>query len=562
MNRLLVVRVTITVLVLGFWAVFLRQGYGGTWGIGDVPVAGQPYIGSIGPDPYFGAPLPAGVALGDRFDRRGIPLPQRIELGLATPDVGSRVTLTLQHGKATKLVTLVAKPTPPLLPIDWALVVLQVLYTLLGLLLLWRGRDWVAWGLAMFALAFTMKEICAYASPMAGKEWVVLTLRIARDLGLFLAVLQLSRDALLRRTRKILIGSMLAIAAIYAFGTSHRYLSYVLAARASWVSDSIDYLMSVAAGVCVLTLALGYRRSGESSRLRMRWILVAVSLHFAAFALWEVPPLWMAISLAFAAIAAFAYGALRHKLVDVSFAVSRTLVYGGVVALVIGVFAILEHAIASRAMGEEAGIALHLLVPLVLGIALHQVRERIEHVIERLFFRRQFEAERALLKLAHESAYMETDKALGARVVDDVMTHIGPEGVAIYRRVDGGYACVAQAGQAAWADSIGPDDPAFVALRAGVDEQALSPIRTLLGAHGIAFPMCVAGRLQGALVCADRPQQYTPDERQVLRRVAHEVGAAWQALEARESQRLLEALAHGRIAMRDVRARVLSSSTG
>jgi hypothetical protein len=100
----------------------------------------------------------------------------------------------------------------------------------------------------------------------------------------------------------------------------------------------------------------------------------------------------------------------------------------------------------------------------------------------------------------------------------------------------------------------------FVALRSGAGEQALSDVRSALGDGGFAFPMFVAGRLQGALVCGERAQQYTPDERQSLKTVAHEVGAALQSLKARESERVLEELARGKLSVRDVREHVLRAS--
>ena len=186
MNRLLV-RVAITVLVVGFWAALLWRGYGGTWGIGDAPLAGLPYMGSVAPDPLYPAPLPAGLAPGDRFDRRNIPVEQRIELFMATPEVGSRLRLKLRRGEETKEVTIVATPVPALRPIDWVIAAAQVLYTMLGLVLLWRGRDWLAWGLAAFALGYAMKDVVGYVMPIEGRIWALIALRPVRDLGLYVA---------------------------------------------------------------------------------------------------------------------------------------------------------------------------------------------------------------------------------------------------------------------------------------------------------------------------------------------------------------------------------------
>lgn len=560
MNRLLV-RVAITVLVVGFWAALLWRGYGGTWGFGDAPIAGLPYMGSVAPDPLYPAPLPDGVAPGDRFDRRSIPVRQRIELFMGAPEVGSRLHLKLRRGEVTNEVTLVATPVPALRPVDWVIVAAQVLYTVLGLVLLWRGRDWLAWGLAVFALAYAMKDVVGYVMPIDGRIWALIALRPVRDLGLYVAARQLARTMLSPREASVSLWAMLGVVTTYAGAMLYGYLAYVIFARYPIVIASLgEYLLVVPPAICLATMAIGYRRSDESARLRIRWILVATVLHALAFFIWGWAPFWIPALLTTSAVFCFAYAALRSRLVDLSFVISRTLVYGSVVALVVGVFAIVEHAIAAMALGEEAGIALHLLVPLVLGVTLHKLRERIEHVIERLFFRRQFNAERALQRLAHESAYIEKEDALIARTFGDIAEHVGPESMAIYRRVDGGYACASRAGLREWPDRIDADDAAFVALRSGAGEHALSDVQSALGGGGIAFPMFVAGRLQGALVCGDRAQQYTPDERQLLKKVAHEVGAALQSLKARESEGMLEALAHGKLSVRDVREHVMRAS--
>jgi hypothetical protein len=395
MNRLLV-RVAITVLVVGFWAAMLWRGFGGTWGIADAPIAGLPYTGSVAADPLYSAPVPAGVAPGDRFDRRNIPVGQRIELLLATPEVGSRLHLKLRRGEETKEVTLVATPVPALRPLDWVLLAAQALYTMLGLVLLWRGRDWLAWGLAVFALGYAMKDVVGYVLPVEGRIWALIALRAVRDIGLYVAARQLARTVLSPREASVSLWAMLGVVLTYAAAMLYGYLGYVMFARHSILAANfVEYLLPVAPAICVATMAVGYRRSDESARLRIRWILVATLLHAVAFFLWGWPPFSIPVLLTISATFCFAYAALQSHLVDLSFVVSRTLVYGAVVALVVGVFAILEHAIAAMALGEEAGIVLHLLVPLVLGITLHKLRERIEHVIERLFFRRQFNAERA-----------------------------------------------------------------------------------------------------------------------------------------------------------------------
>ncbi|HEY0505644.1 MAG TPA: GAF domain-containing protein [Lysobacter sp.] len=556
-----IIRVAVTLLVAGFWIALFWRGYGGTWGITDVPVDGHPYEASIARTPLFAVPMPPGVAAGDRFDRRALSSRERLGMLHNNPDVGSKLHLDLQRGTTTAQVTLRATPAPMFDLEDVALRSLLMLQTLLGLLLLWRGRDWVAWGLATFALCYGMKDVVGAVLPLDAKSVSMIALRVARDFGLYVAVRQLVRPAISRRVARVSLWAFLGAVAAYAAAMLYFGFAYVLLARYSPIALLAgDYGMALAAGICAMVMAIGYRHAGEALRLRIRWVVVGVFAHALAFTAWASLPFWLVTPLALLAVLCFAYAALRHRLVDVSFAVSRTLVYGTVVLVVVGAFAILEHAIAGQAIGKEAGLVLHLIVPLVLGITLHKLRERVEHVIERLFFRRQFEAERALLRLAHESAYMEREDRLLARTLHDIARHVRPQRVAIYQRADGGYERIAHEGTPDWPSRIDADDPAFVALRSGAEQHALSAPGSALGRGGIAFPMSVAGRLEGVVVCGDRAQQYTRDERELLRRVTHEVGAALQGLKAQRSERLLEALARGTLSVRDVRERVLRAT--
>jgi GAF domain-containing protein len=73
--------------------------------------------------------------------------------------------------------------------------------------------------------------------------------------------------------------------------------------------------------------------------------------------------------------------------------------------------------------------------------------------------------------------------------------------------------------------------------------------------------MAVRGALQGALVAAARPEHYTPDERELLAQVAHQVGVALHALRARDNETLIRAIASGVLepALARERARQLCS---
>jgi GAF domain-containing protein len=119
--------------------------------------------------------------------------------------------------------------------------------------------------------------------------------------------------------------------------------------------------------------------------------------------------------------------------------------------------------------------------------------------------------------------------------------------VAVYERAGDSYARVRQRGSKTFPERVETDDRAFVALRAELKETDLHTARTALGQEGYAFPMAVRGELQGALIVGPRPEHYSPDERELMGHVAHQVGIALHALRAQDNEALIDALANGNL---------------
>jgi len=554
----LIIRTVVTLLLVAVWTTLLWRGYGSGWGFAATPVANHQHLVAVASPGFIPGPVAPGLREGDLIDLRTLTRSQRVQIFSETARDDA---LPLEVMRANKKQTVNLRPLPwrPDAP-EILLRSLALLYNLLGLLLLWRGRDWVAWGLAVYAIGYGIKDVVGLVAPLEAKAVLMVTLRGLRDTGLFVAMLALVRPAIPARLSSMMLATMLSVVAVYMALMLHGFATLVFQARYATTLSAGDFGMTVASTLSAVVMVFGYRRSDEGNRLRIRWFLVGTVLHALSFMVWGVTLFWYGMTMALLAMGCFTYAALRHRLVDVSFAVSRTLVYGTVVALVVGVFAVLEHAIAGQAIGKQAGLVLHLVVPLVLGITLHKVRERVEHVIERLFFRRQFDAERALLRLGRESAYMERDDRLIVRTLHDISRHARPSRVAFYLRCDIGYERARQEGVPDWPARIDADDPAFVALRSGAQEQGLPLYASVLGPGGLVFPMSIAGRLEGAIVCGDRAQQYTRAERELLGRVVHDVGVALHGLRARRSEILLEALARGTLTVREVRERVLRAT--
>lgn len=174
------------------------------------------------------------------------------------------------------------------------------------------------------------------------------------------------------------------------------------------------------------------------------------------------------------------------------------------------------------------------------------MHKRVDSVVERLFFHRQYLATRALGDFARDCAFITRRDNLLDQAVDQVMTHTAADSLAVYEATPAGYVRVRQQGAIVFPGHVEMDDTAFVRLRSQSSELALHEIRSGLGPEGYVFPMTVRGTLLGAFVLGPRlDERYAPDERELLFRVVHEVGAALLALRARDNELLVDRLASG-----------------
>jgi hypothetical protein len=327
----------------------------------------------------------------------------------------------------------------------------------------------------------------------------------------------------------------------------------------------ILYVVSILIPVAVLIAALP--RADTAHRLRLRWVIWSLALFIGAIAwnnLAEISDalntrgafrqtVWWSAMLC--GLGGLLYSVLRKRVVAMSFAVNRALVYGLIVAFVIGIFALLAAVVESTAIGRDAGLALTVGVSMGIGLVLEALRDRINSVVERLFFRRMYDADAALRRFAHQCAYIERPDRLLAEAEEEIHRHIRPRSSAFYESSEQGYLRVRQRGVQQYAERIEVDDRAFVAMRADRAEIDLGELRSALGNEGYAFPMVVGGVLRGAIACGGRNEEYTRDERKLLAEVAHQVGIALHALRARHNEALVRELAGGTLEPCEARQR-------
>ncbi|HEV3088214.1 MAG TPA: hypothetical protein VGX96_13425 [Candidatus Elarobacter sp.] len=227
------------------------------------------------------------------------------------------------------------------------------------------------------------------------------------------------------------------------------------------------------------------------------------------------------------------YAIVRHRVVDIGFVVNRALVFGGVSAIVVIAFGILEWLLSNIfvRVSHITSTSLELALALALGFSLRSIHKRVDRVVDDLFFRDRHEAERALRTAARELAFVTDPRVAVERAHGELLAHTGASAVSIYV-VDGTRALRVDPAESAAPDAAGIDDPALVRLRASRTPSDLHALSTSFAGEW-AFPMCVRDAVTGAVVLGPKSngEAFAPDELGTIETVALALGNALDALQ-------------------------------
>lgn len=225
----------------------------------------------------------------------------------------------------------------------------------------------------------------------------------------------------------------------------------------------------------------------------------------------------------------FLYAALRHRVVDLGFAVNRTLVFGALSTTLLFTFFFLEWGAEQIIPSDmrEASLLASAGIAFVLFLLFHKVRDWVERGVETLFFREWRYRETELRRFVRQAAFVTRPDALRASTLQAFSRFTGGAAVALYRR-DGDRYVRVEGEVPGLEDFIDPDTPPFVCMRA-----ELEPAEEDLPA-GIALilPLVQRKDLMGFFVMGPKPsgELYRPDEVETLAEAAARVGLDLHAL--------------------------------
>jgi hypothetical protein len=514
----------------------------------------------------------AGIAAGDRLNYAALSLRAR-KFALLEENVPAYapVTLEVARGNSSRPVTLRASyvlAAAPILRLTSALAGLAM--GIVGVLLVLSRPSRMTWGFALIAPPLLIPITVVFWSQQAygitAYAWDVgiSLFYAAQVIGAMVFAARFPDDrprGIARTIDRLALPVGCVLAAVYVYIVLALRLSN--APPAGWIAVAY-YGLIVPAIAALVALISTFATTPGDVRSRLTplmaafvFLIVTGVLHQFDIALTTNADVLTALSIAFYAspavvAAAVAYGVVRHRVMDVNFIISRTLVYTILTAGAAALFTTIEYVFGKLLSSRGVAVVLEIGAAIGLGLSLDAFHKRLDSFIDQVLFRRRHLAERRLADAARALPHATTAETVSAALVNEACDALDLASAAVFRRAGDTYRRVCSRG---WEDGetaqLEPDDRLVLRLR--TDLEPLDPDEVAWRRADIpaderaaiyAIPLVTERRLDAIVLYGGHTggEALDPDERRSLRKLAQAAGAAYDHIDSMEIRRRLESL--------------------
>jgi hypothetical protein len=505
-----------------------------------------------------GSPLAnAGLTIGDhlRYD----PTWHR----MLYPRVGEVFRVTIDHHgqKVSREVVAGPRSQAPS-AVDTADAIFELVNLITGLFavfILWRGGGKAAallLGLALssFSLVWISPQMLEGSNVLFPALHGLNNIIYGAIFPLFLAFAVRYREETLGRRQAWEWALVIAYGAFYgmAVGLQAWYrwniVSIPLVGNGAALTQFLTYPGGAA---CLYFLFSGWRRSGPIERGRYAFLLIG----FAAILISQIVIEYVDLGLndpnftanplvsilcnfliGVVAPILFAYAILRHRVLDLGFAVNRTLVYTLVSAILLTAFGVIEWAVDHLVSidGREKNALVDAAIAVAVFLTFHRVRDTVEHGVERLFFHRWKMSADALRQFVKMAAFASKAETLTRGLALALTDYTDGATTAVYLLEGGAYRLAAGTVDGV-GETLEPDDPALMMIRAQPKALVLDQVVSALKAAMIA-PMVHRNEVIGLTVLGAKPGGllFRPDEVELVGWATSQVGLDLHSLKVEQ----------------------------
>jgi hypothetical protein len=519
-----------------------------------------------------GAADRAGMTAGDLLDLAATPFDQRryvAGVGSALP-VGAIVHVRVLRGTATRDASLVAEARR-LTPAERFSILVECLASLVfivvGAALIVLRPGAATWGFGLYCLLEipTSLDPFRFASGAAAVAAVSAydVVQNVGVVGLLIFTLEFPRrlDVPLHRcVRSALPFIFIVLVAM----TLYPDLANLVFGRGARLENGLLQLAFGAVfflALCVLYDT--YARIERDERERMRWILAGFGLglvanYFGATLIFSsliaiTPPVWLStllLSLNVLLPLAIAHAVVRHRVLDINFVISRTLVYASLTTILAASFSLLDWFFGSVLPEFRLSRLFEAGLSICVAFAFDALHKRMEDIIESVFFRRRRAAQARVDRLIGELPAARTEEVIDSVLVGEVVHALALASAAVYRRSGDVFTRSASIG---WSETdcsaLDDTDTLLLSLRAQPQPVRLAdlPWRRMgipsgANAPSLAIPMHLRGSLAGVILYGSHTDgaDIDPDESHQLGLLAKAASLGIDEIDADRLRRELD----------------------
>lgn len=409
----------------------------------------------------------AGALLRGDVERPSWQPGDTVSYRLETPDAGEMQL----H------ITLTAPPIGNILRDYWGVFAFTAFTQIIGALVLWRRPADPA-AQTLFLLAFSGSHAYAWSFPLEVGDLIgglgFWLFQITTSLlwviyfaaGMHLSLVFPRPQRYIQRNPRapllIYLGAMTLFLTVVGLGgvTSSDSLAWL-----PWWSTAGDLVSALCLAATLIIMILRYRRMlSPEDRREVRWAVYGACLSGAlGLFMWILAPRILGTSILTANTlgllmmpfpASLAIAIWRHRLFDIDLIIHRTLIYGILSTLLVGIYLTLVI-LTQAALGSQVsgGSPLSVVLSTLATAGLFSpLRSRVHRFIDRRFYRQKYDARRALSRFARSARQqLDFDQLIGElhRIAFETMQ---PDRMTIWLKED-------RAADASWPRAHGLDRP-------------------------------------------------------------------------------------------------------
>jgi hypothetical protein len=516
----------------------------------------------------------AGMQIGDIIDLQSTPPQFRYYAAQAgTLETGQSITFGLRHSGALRTVTLTATPQvvePYYAAYRIAILCVAALYIVLGAAIVLLRPSPMTWGFYIYCLAnapFTFYAITLYFPfPWPYFAYSVFwSLYSAGVVGLIVFALYFLNEPLRGWRLAALRVTPWLFAALVIYGLFFTYHWGWVGGPPGELLTRVFVVIPAVWSLIVMYLFVDtYVRARGEDRQRIRWIVVGFGLNLviqaiSVFLSVYVPtePIWFAHLMQLSTIIVpltVAYAVIRHRVIDVSFVVSRTLVFGVLTTLLVAIFSVLDWFFTDYLRLARLGTVAEVGAVVAFGLWFNGLHKRVDSLIDATFFRQRHRAEVQLARNAAALPYAATPQNVAQALVNEPVRALDLASAALFRRDKGGV-YVREASDGWSTDDISRlnDDDGHLLMLLQAEKGPISLYDHPWRVHGtpsgparpvLALPITVRRELAAVVFYGSHVhgEGLDPDEIRTIAALAPGAGAAYDHLDAESMKREVESI--------------------